>query len=99
MTGTTPTTTLITGDTMIDRSDTEATLYRVAISTFTYYPTKQVDEPGYSLDEDLDWCLTPLSALPAETISALRSATERVITDPTADRRSFIATLSDLEST
>ena len=56
------TTTTSEGPTMIDRSDCEATLYRIAICAFTYYPDKEADEPGYSVDEDVDWCLAPLAA-------------------------------------
>jgi hypothetical protein len=81
---------------MIDRADAEATEYRVAVSAFTYYPDKPAAEPGYSIDEDIDWCVAPLRSLPPERVQALRVRIREMITDPTADRQSFIATLKNL---
>ena len=81
---------------MINRSDCEATLYRLAICAFTFYPEKETDEPGYSLDEDVDWCLAPLGgAAVASTIGSRRSIRE-LITDATADRQAFIVRLREL---
>ena len=81
---------------MIDRADTEATLYRVAIAAFTYYPGKEHDEPGYTINEDIAWCLQPLAALPAETLHELRETVRTLITTPTADRQAFIRYLAAL---
>ncbi|WP_396655637.1 hypothetical protein [Microbacterium sp.] len=80
---------------MIDRADTETVLYRVAISAFTYYPGKEAEEPGYTVEEDLAWCLAPLAAHPA-IVDELRTRIRLLITDPTADRRGFLATLAQL---
>lgn len=86
-----------TGDqTMIDRADTEATLYRVAIAAFTYHPGKEHDEPGYTVNEDIAWCLQPLTALPAETLHELRETVRTLITTPAADRQAFIRYLAAL---
>lgn len=82
--------------TVIDREATEVALERVAICAFTYYPGKPVDEPGYTVEEDVTWCTTPLRALPADQFAALRDTVRVLITDPTADRRSFITTLATL---
>ena len=84
------------GRIMIDRADTEATLYRVAICAFTYYPGKPWEEPGYSIDEDIAWCTAPLAGLPQEKLTALGASIRSLITDPGADRRSFISTLARL---
>lgn len=81
---------------MIDRADTEAALYRVAICAFTYHPDKERDEPGYTIDEDITWCLQPLTALPAETLHELRETVRALITTPTADRQAFIRYLAAL---
>lgn len=81
---------------MIDRAETEATLYRVAVSAFTYYPDKPTEEPGYQVDEDVDWCSAPLRSLPSEQFEILRAMIRELIVDPTADRRAFITTLNEL---
>lgn len=80
----------------IDRTHVEATLYRVAISAFTYYPDKEAEEPGYAIDEDLDWCLAPFAGLLAGRRNDLRTTIRMVITEPTANRREFIAVLAAL---
>ncbi|WP_341976053.1 hypothetical protein [Microbacterium sp. LWO13-1.2] len=80
----------------IDQTDVEATLYRVAVSSFTYYPDKEAEEPGYTLDEDQDWCLAPLAGLPAGQRDQLGAAIRVMVTEPTANRREFIAMLADL---
>lgn len=82
--------------TRLDRANTDAALYRVAICAFTYHPNKHLDEPGYHLDEDLDWCLAPLAALPAVKLAVLRDTITTLITTPTADRQAFIRTLAAL---
>ena len=80
---------------MIDRADTETVLYRVAISAFTYYPGKEREEPGYTVEEDVIWCLAPLVTLPA-VLDAMRPRIRQLITDSTADRRGFLTTLAQL---
>jgi len=84
------------GRIMIDRADTEATLYRVAICAFTYYSGKPWDEPGYSIEEDITWCTAPLAALPQAELVDLGASIRSLITDPSADRRPFIASLAQL---
>lgn len=81
---------------MIDRADTEATLFRVAICAFTYYPDKPIDELGYTVDEDVTWCSKPLASLPAAQLTAMRASILALITDPVADRQAFIANLAQL---
>ncbi|WP_341977769.1 hypothetical protein [Microbacterium sp. LWO13-1.2] len=80
----------------IDRTDVEATLYRVAISAFTYYPDKEAEEPGYTIGEDVDWCLAPIAGLLAERSNELLMAIRIMITEPTANRQEFIAVLAAL---
>ena len=75
---------------MLDRSQVDATIYRVAVAGFTYYPEKQIAEPGYTVDEDLDWCMRPLRHLPEEDRADFRRRTLVLITDPSADRQAFI---------
>ena len=75
---------------MLDRSQVDAVIYRVAVAGFTYYPDKHAKEPGYTVDEDLDWCMRPLRHLPPEDHEELRRRILELITDPTADRQAFI---------
>lgn len=87
---------MMNGTTMIDRAHTEETLYRVAVSAFTYYPGKETAEPGYRVQEDIDWCAQPLRDLPADQQDEIREWIRIMITDPLADRQGFITVLSAL---
>lgn len=84
--------------TMLDRTQADATIYRVAIASFTHYPDKHIKEPGYTLNEDLDWCMRPLRHLPQEERDQLRTQIVELITEPTADRQAFIKHLKSLSS-
>ena len=81
---------------MLDRSQVDATIYRVAIASFTHYPDKHIREPGYTIDEDLNWCMRPLRHLPQEERDELRAKILELITDPSADRQAFIEHLKSL---
>ncbi|MDQ7876584.1 hypothetical protein Q9R08_01200 [Microbacterium sp. QXD-8] len=90
-------TTTPTGETiMLDPAEAEATLYRVAICAFMWHPHKDVDEPGWTITEDLDWCLAPLAGLPTDELADLRTTVQTLITTPTADRQAFIRHLAAL---
>lgn len=79
--------------TMLDRSQIDAAVFRVAVAAFTYYPEKPQREPGYTLDEDLDWCMRPLRQLPDMHREELRQHISTLITDSAADRQAFIRRL------
>ncbi len=81
---------------MIDRADAEAAIFRTAFAAFAYYPAKPLDEPGYTVDEDLDWCLEPLGALPDEARGSVRGWMREVVTNPNADRQAFMRSLRGL---
>lgn len=83
---------------MIAPSNADAALYKVAYCAFTYYPDKHIDEPGYTLEEDLAWCLAPLAVLPAPELAEIRHTIRTLITTPTADRQPFIRRLAALSS-
>lgn len=76
------------------RTAVERTLYRVAICAFTYYADKPAEELGYTVHEDVAWCIAPLSQLPDNERTTLSSRIRTLITHPAADRRGFIATLA-----
>ena len=81
---------------MLDKSDAEAAIYRTAYATFTHHPEKHLDEPGYTVIEDLDWCLEPLAALPDAEREPLRGWMQEVITNPDADRQGLIRAIRAL---
>lgn len=81
---------------MIDRSDAESVIYRTAVAAFSYYADKHIDEPGYSIDEDIDWCVQPLTSLSEEEARPLRDEIRSLITEPTRDRQTFIRHVLDL---
>lgn len=81
---------------MLDRSDAEAVLFRVAVAAFMYYPEKHIQEPGYSVEEDLEWCAKPMAILPEPTQQDLLDEARAIITDQTRDRRKFIDTVISL---
>ncbi|MGC5224206.1 hypothetical protein ACPW96_16685 [Micromonospora sp. DT81.3] len=74
---------------MLERDVAESVLFRLAVASLGYYPEKPIEEPGYTLDEDLDWCIEPLTDLPAGYQRTLQEAMREVIIDPTTHRRAF----------
>lgn len=83
---------------MLDRTQIDAAVCRVAIASFNHYSDKHIKEPGYTADEDLDWCMRPLRHLPQEERVQLRAQILQLITEPTADRQAFIKHLRSLSS-
>ena len=75
---------------MLDRTQVDAVIYRVAVAGFTYYPDRHLTESGYTVDEDLEWCMRPLRHLPPEDRAELRRRILDLIVDPAADRQAFI---------
>ncbi len=75
---------------MLDRSQIDAVIYRVAVASFTYHPDKHMAESGYTVDEDIDWCMRPLRHLPPDDRAEFRRRIIELITDPAADRQAFI---------
>ncbi|MDY0907859.1 hypothetical protein [Microbacterium sp. CFBP9034] len=79
---------------LIDRSQTEAVLYRVAICALTWHPRKADADPGYRVEDDQRWCLAPLEgADPGLPIRVLVAAT---IHDPSRYRAQLVQALSAL---
>ena len=68
----------------------EVAFARVAVAAFTYYPEKSVEEPGYVVDEDVEWALEPIHEMDAADLGYWRERVRAVISDPTADRRAFL---------
>lgn len=81
---------------MIDRADTEETLYRAAVAALTFYDGRSVDEPSYTIDEDLDWCMQPIVDVEEPERSVLRGILRATIIDPTSARQALIRHLAVL---
>lgn len=79
---------------LVDRSQTEAVLYRVAICALTWHPGKADAHPGYRVEDDQRWCLAPLAGPdPGLPIRVLVAAT---IHDPSRYRVELVRALSAL---
>lgn len=79
------------GTRVLDRSEVENAFARVAVAAFTYYPDKSIDEPGYVIDEDVDWAMEPLLSMDAAEVAQWRERVSAVISDPACDRQAFTA--------
>lgn len=79
---------------MLDRADVEEVIYRVAVSAFRYYADKPAKELGYTVDEDVRWCTSPLTDHPDINLAALQQEIRQLITNPNADRQAFIQNLN-----
>lgn len=78
-------------DTMIDVRDADEVIYRVSVAAFAHYPEKSNAEPGYTIDEDVDWAIEPVRALGPETLQPLRARVREAIEHAfTMDRQAFI---------
>jgi hypothetical protein len=75
---------------MIDRADVEELIFRVAECAFRYHPDRPATEPGYTVDEDVAWCIKPLLGKEGVDAAGLGDSIRHLITDPAADRRAFI---------
>jgi hypothetical protein len=76
--------------------DSDEIIFRVAIAAFTYYDTKEADDPTYLVDDDVEWCIEPLRDEGYETeADMLASEIRELIVNVHADRRGFIDRLRD----
>ena len=81
---------------MIERANVEAVKYRIAVMALGYYADKSDVEPGYSVDEDLQWCLQPFLDLAPDDFAAVYEAARATIIDPTAQREHLTEVLDRL---
>ncbi|GAA3207032.1 hypothetical protein [Microbacterium terregens] len=82
---------------MSDRERADAVLEHVAVLAFLYYPGIEVDDPSYSLADDIDWCLARLGDVTDVERERMRALFERAITDPTAAREELFTALVELD--
>lgn len=81
---------------MIDRANAEAVKYRIATMALSYSAAKPDVEPGYSVDEDVQWCLQPLLDLAPDDFADIYEAARSTIVDPTARREHLTEVLDRL---
>jgi hypothetical protein len=80
--------------TVTNRERVDEALQRVALLSFLYYPEVHVDEPGYTLSSDVDFCMEALGELGEGP--TVRDLIGRAIIDPTGYREELFATLNEL---
>ena len=69
---------------------------RTALASLFYYPEIAVDDSDYDLQNDIDYCLEPVTALSEEDLERLRIAVGRVITNPSLHRAELIELVIEL---
>lgn len=80
---------------MADQGSVDDVLQRVGLAAMMYYPEIPVEEPSYSLEQDVAWCLEPLAGDPAAA-ERVRRAVGLAIVDPTAHRAGLFEALQSL---
>ncbi len=81
---------------MPSREEVDDVLQRVGLAAISYYPEIHIDEPDYTVDTDVDWCLDPVTDLTDDQRAPLREAVGLAITNPTAHRYALFQILLDL---
>lgn len=81
---------------MIEQGRVDDAVQRVALAAFIYYPEVHLEEPGYRIDQDVDWCMQPLAALSGDLRTRLRELIRRAIVDPSRHRQEAFAALTAL---
>jgi hypothetical protein len=84
------------GGNMPNREALDDALQRVGLACLMWHPAITVDEPGYELATDVDWCLEPVRDLTKAEQSSLGEAIGRAITDPTGSRQNLFDMLLSL---
>lgn len=71
-------------------------LSRTALAALFYYPEIAVDDVDYNLQNDIAYCMEPVSGIGDEDAERLRVAVGRVITNPTSHRSELLALVIEL---
>lgn len=78
---------------MFDRTQADDFKHRLGIAAIGYYPSREQREPGYTIDEDIAFCLDALPDIPDLYRQRMQARIAEVITDPTAHREQFLTEL------
>lgn len=81
---------------MFDRTQIEELRDRIGIVAIRYYPDKPDHEPGWTLADDIAWCLDALPTLEDSYRAGIASSIADVIVDPTTHREAFLHALDTL---
>ena len=71
-------------------------LSRAALAALFYYPEIVVDDDDYNLQNDIAYCVEPVSGIADEEAERLRIAVGHMITNPTAHRSELLALVIEL---
>ena len=82
---------------MSDRERADAVLEHVAVLAFLYYPGIEVDDPSYSLADDIEWCLARLGDVSDVERERMGELFARVIIDPTTAREELFTAVVELD--
>lgn len=77
---------------MVDRADVEAVIYRAAFVAVRFGAPASTAQG----DQDIAWCLEPLTALGRTQRAELGALMLDLANDPTSHRQRFIATLTEM---
>jgi hypothetical protein len=76
----------------MDAEIADEIIRRAGTAALLYYPELPADDPGWSLNRDVDWVLEPRTSTGAD-VSALRELIAQVILDPTGIRHALVTAL------
>lgn len=71
-------------------------LSRTALAALFYYPEIAIDDTDYNIQNDVEYCMEPVSAIWDRDAERLRNAVGRVITNPTVHRSELLALVIEL---
>lgn len=81
----------------VSKEEADQLTMRVGMMSLIYYPEIHVDQPAYSLTDDVAWCLESITD--DQSRDELRDAVGRVIVDPSAGRSRLSDLLFELRDT
>jgi hypothetical protein len=67
-----------------------------ALAALFYYPEIVVEDADYNIENDIAYCMEPLSAIWDQDAERLRAVIGRVITNPTAHRSELLSLVIEL---
>ena len=83
---------------MPSREEVDDVLQRVGLAAISYYPEIHVDEPDYTVDGDVDWCLEPVTDLTDEQRKQLRNCEAVDVAEEVAEQEPAAAEPANTET-
>lgn len=75
----------------VEQETADGVLQKVGTLAVLYYPELQVDDPQFTLERDVAWCVEGVDGLVADDLALLKEAIGRTIINPTAYREPLTA--------